>query len=137
MMRCLLAACAEQVIRNADTNTVSIISIIEELTIPRLPGVLVALNAFFFLERDPADPENPACIIRLKLDDQLLQEFPANANFQGKLRTRAFVTIGNIVISGPGVLSVSIAEANQQDPLGTWPIRVTLTAPPVAQAQVG
>ena len=128
MIQCLMATCAEQLIRNAETNTVSIISMIEEISVPRLPGVILALNAFFLLERAADDPESPECIVRLKLDDQVLQEFPAAANFQGKLRTRAFVTIGNVALPGPGEFSVSIARAGEQEALGSWRIKVSVIA---------
>lgn len=137
MIKCLLAVCAQSVLRDADTNTVSIISILEELNLPSVPGILASLTAVFFLQREPADADRQEMIVRVAFADQSIQDFPVTVDFQGKLRSRAFVTIGGLPITGPGILKVGLAASGSNQLLAVWDVCVNVIGAPVVVAQSG
>jgi hypothetical protein len=133
MIRCILAVCAQQVIRDADTNTVSIISLIDEMQVLTLPAMLTSLDALFLLARDVNDSERPNLVLRVKLNDTAIHEFPLDADFQGKPRTRSFVRMGGLPVTGFGTLRIGVASAGAADFLGYWDIVVSTISPPVAR----
>lgn len=135
-MRCTLAACAQSLIRDADSNTVSLVSLIEEFNVPGLPGVLASLNTLFILDRDEGDDDRNEMVLRISNENQPpYQEFPVTVDFEGKNRTRAVVRMGGLPINSPGKLRIGIAFQDAEDLLGWWDISVMVTGPPIVVNQ--
>lgn len=50
MKRCVLAVYAQQVARDAETNLMSVFSIIDEINIFSLPAMIASMAALFFFD---------------------------------------------------------------------------------------
>ena len=68
------------------------------------------------LERDVADQAVGQGVVRITLNGQLLQQFPAGFNFEGQIRSRVIMLIAGMVISTPGRLVFSFHWEDNNDP---------------------
>lgn len=135
-LRCTLSGCAQMVMRDADSNTLSLISMIEEINVPGLPG-MIGLSGVFFLERDMAtDPDHVELVLRVTLAGVSVGEFPIAADFAGKAKGRVVVHAGGIPLISTGVLRFAIGRPGAPaHPLGFWDIDVKTAGPPMVVQQ--
>lgn len=131
MIRCRLAVCAESVVRDASTNNVSALNILEMVSAHKFPILVPKLFALFMLVREQGDSETPTCSMSVSVSGEQLNAFPINVNFQGKLRNRVIAEINGLVIPKPGILRVSIIIENQES--GWWEIEVAQKDEPKVQ----
>lgn len=126
--------CAERVIRDADTNSVSIIDVLDEIQTPGFPRLIPRIMAVWVLERDSLeDTQQPAASFHILLNDEELHQGDLNVDFQGVLRTRSFLTLGGLVIPGPGTLTMSF-RIEEEEVASYWMKVVQLGGP---QVQLG
>ncbi|MBC8205036.1 hypothetical protein ISS30_09610 [bacterium] len=130
MTRLKLLLCAEGVIRDAEINTISIYNIIEELNSPGFPLFLQKMYIFSLLERDPKDPSEIECKIKLINNENQLQEIDIKADFKDKKRHRFILRIDGLVLQSPGNL-IAIVEKECEE-LGRYTIELKYTSEPKA-----
>jgi len=94
------------VIRDFDENRISVIDLLEDITVPALPVVIPRLSLIWAISRDAGDPEDYTGRIVLKMNDQVLMETPVQVNFQGATVTRATAVIGGLALQLPGQFEV-------------------------------
>jgi hypothetical protein len=104
MIRVKVCLVSEGASRDADTNTVSIFSILEGIAGANFPLFVQRMVCFALWERDDGDPQTVQGRFRVRLNDEVLNEVAASINFGGYLRTRNFVRLNGIVIPRPGTL---------------------------------
>lgn len=114
MITSSLMLCADRVIRDAETNNISVIGILEGITPEGLPLFVPRLMIFALLNRDKEeDPSQIKCTIRIGIGDSKILEHELDIDFQDKARNRTIVNIGGLVISTNGMLEVSLLLGKQ------------------------
>ena len=109
MITSSLILCADRVIRDAETNNISIINILEEMTPEGLPLFIARVMIFALLHRDKEkDPSQIKCTLRIGIGDNRLLERELNVDFRDKGRNRTIINIGGLVISTSGILEASL-----------------------------
>jgi hypothetical protein len=109
MIKTQLMLCAETVLRDAETNTVSAINLIEEIPSPGFPLFVPKMTVMMLLERQATDSATPAAELKMTLDGMDLHRGPVRIDFQDKLRSRVIVTYNGIPIPKPGLLKLEMA----------------------------
>ncbi len=112
MIRSKLLLCAENVILDSHTNSLSVINIFEDITPDGLPLMLPKFSILLILEREMEDPRDIELSIKIKLDDFVLYEVNQPTSFQDKLKARSIMTIGGLLIQKPGRFSLQISAPN-------------------------
>jgi hypothetical protein len=120
VIKCLLALVANQALIDKQSNALSVISILDELTVPVLPGLLASISAVFILHRDPEDASKQELVVTAGMMQSERQKFPFTADFQDKLSSRAIATMQGIPIPAPGVFRVEIGLNDEV--LGSWDV---------------
>ena len=124
-----LMLCAEGVVRDAESNTVSVYNIFEEMSSATFPMTIPKMFMLLVTQRDPAhDPPAPAASIRIQLDNDLLDETDMEVNFQDKSRNRFILGVGGLVISRPGTLRFIANVANAR--MAEYTVTVQKASPP-------
>jgi hypothetical protein len=118
MIEARLAVCAESVVRDAETNAVSVFNIFEEIGAPAFPVIVPKLSVLFLFERAEGGPERVDSHLVFSLNETELARFPFDVDFQGKPRTRLIVTVGGAQIPEPGMFMVSVFWRDMQ--MGSW-----------------
>lgn len=108
MIRSQLCLVAESVIRDADTNNVSVINILEGITAEGFPVLVQRLAFFALLERDASDTEQTSGQFTTTFNGKTLQEVKIDLNFQGKLKNRVTVNVRGLIIPEPGIITFSL-----------------------------
>jgi hypothetical protein len=121
MIRSTLVVCAESVVRDAETNSISVFNILEDISSAAFPVALPKLSVLFILERDLSDPEQATCLITLRMGNHPIGQATIEGDFEGKLRTRAILVAQGVVISEPGILTIDVVV--NETVVGSWDIR--------------
>lgn len=108
MISCALAVCAETVVIDRLSNSISVINILEAISVESFPIVLPRVFCLFELTRDNEDPLQLPGLVTFRLGETELVRAPYEVDFQGTLRTRSVMNIQGLVISGPGLLRASV-----------------------------
>lgn len=131
MIRCPVAVCADRIIRDAESNNISVIHVIDRMRTPTLPNVFPRLSFYFHLVRNPEeDPNEIAGNLRLAVDDELLGEYEMDVDFEGQTTHRVTGVLKGLPIPQPGTLSAALfigEEEEDVDEVGRWEIRVEQT----------
>ncbi len=114
MIKPKLMLCADAVIRDAETNAISIFNIIEEIGAEALPLLIPRFVVYNLLERDDDDPVKVAATLRLTIDDESLFEQGITLNFQDKKRNRSIFTLHGLALFRPGILKVSLSVEDHE-----------------------
>jgi hypothetical protein len=122
MIKAKLAVCGEKVIRDAVSNKISIVNIIETIKSPGFPLFIPELTCLFITERSQKDPENIDCFTRFALDKKELNIVPGKISYTDKLLNRFILIINGLVISKPGTLRVSLFLKENNKEIAFWKI---------------
>ncbi len=98
---------SEYVLIDKGTSTVSVISIIDELTGPGFPVIIPSLTALVAFRRDPSDSGDCAVKFKFTLGESFLFEHAVQMNMADKLTARCFVKMNGIQILRPDILKVN------------------------------
>ena len=124
-----LMLCAEGVVRDAESNTVSVYNIFEEIRSATFPVIIPKMFILLITQRDPTqDPPAPAASIRIQLDNDLLDETDMEVNFQDKSRNRFILGVGGLAITRPGTLRFIANLANAR--MAEYTVTVQKIGPP-------
>jgi len=109
MITSSLMLCADRVIRDAETNNISAIGILEAITPEGLPMFIPRIMILAFLHRNKEeDPSKIKCTFRIEIGDNKLLEHELVVDFQDKERNRTIINVGGLAISTNGMLEVSL-----------------------------
>jgi hypothetical protein len=118
MIQLKLAVCAESVVRDGETNTVSVFNILEEITALSFPAAIPKLSVLFMLERENDDPDRIDCLITFTLGEKELGRAEMEGNFEDKFRNRLMLVVQGVMLPEPGILSVNLTVDGK--PMGGW-----------------
>ena len=113
MIRARLLLCSESVLQDELTNLLSLVNLIEEVSAPRFPVVLPRFAILVLLERDPTDPAEYPCHLRLNLADDLTAQAPIQVKFGAALVHRVVVRSHGVGIPHEGLLTLSFVTGDQ------------------------
>lgn len=133
-MKVLFLLCSESASLDGARNTLSVFHILEELTSPNFPAVLPSLFISALLEKPLEEPDPEGLELHIHCGGTEVLTNPVSIQFQGKLRIRVLTQVGGVVISTPGVLSVSLTQAGK--PLAVWSMRVIDIGHPKIQEEL-
>jgi hypothetical protein len=108
MIHLRLALFAETIIRDAETNAMTIVNLIDNLTAPAFPMGLGKLSVLFVMRRDDGDPRNASGVLTFELDAIELGQLPVSLDFEDKPQTRLMVVFQGLVIPAPGTLRATL-----------------------------
>lgn len=132
-MKVNMLLCAEGVIRDVETNTISVFSILESLNARSFPIAIQRLAILYILERDETEPETVTLQIKLSNNDEQLTENTVESPFSGLLRNRTIINLNGLVITNPGKLIISLVYG--EDELASYTIAVNSREPATATQQ--
>jgi len=107
-MRSIVCLAAEGVIRDAQTNNISIFNILEGVTAEGFPLFIQRVTFFVFWERDAEDPQQISGRFRVEVAGRELHAQPIHINFGNVLKNRTIIVTQGLVIPQPGSLTFAI-----------------------------
>jgi hypothetical protein len=116
MIRNKLLICSEVVIKEAETNNISIINLFDQIAPAGFPFFFTKLAILHVYEREEGDPEEISINLKFELGAETIFSTDLNSNFQGKKQARNIVVLNGIVLKQPGVLKVTATPLNS-DPI--------------------
>lgn len=131
MLRCTLAVVAESVVRDAQSNNISVFNILEAFAANAFPAVFARLAVLFMLTRDEGDPAQFPLMLRITQGDHGEDAFPVDCNFAEHRRTRSIVQLGGLAVRGAGQIRFLLLHGHQE--LGAWVIEVSQRQMPAPQ----
>lgn len=108
MIRILSSMCADLTIVDRQTNNLSIINVIDQITALSYPVGLNRISLVFVMQRDEADPVRSNVDFLVRHNDADLARFTLLMDFEAGLVTRVLPTIQGFVIPSAGVLRFSL-----------------------------
>lgn len=124
MIKAKLAVCGEKAIRDAISNKISVVNIIESIKSPGFPLFVPELTCLFITERSQKDPESIDCFIRFSLDKKELNIVPGKISYTDKLLNRFILVMNGLLIPKPGMLRVSLFSKENNKEIAFWKIAI-------------
>jgi hypothetical protein len=103
-MRTLLFLACEAAIQDRDSNAVSIINVLEEISAAGFPIIVAKFTVVLTLQHEANDPDVAVITFHADLNQQRLFENPVQIAFQGRPRARAIINLLELVIYHPLML---------------------------------
>lgn len=129
-MKAIICLAAMDVIRDADSNNISAINILESLSSQGFPFLLQVMAFFASFERTEDEPGDWEGQFRIALDGEELLNRPFAVGFQGQLRTRSIIRLQGLVLPKAGTLTFELDIANGPSPSYSVSIQALAGAPP-------
>jgi hypothetical protein len=101
-MKCIMNCCAESVIIDQRSNSVSIINVIEGIQVPAFPVFIPKIHVISLLERENEEPIKCDFQVLVKNNNQILIDMKTEINFLNKMKSRHLVEVAGIAIPAPG-----------------------------------
>lgn len=108
MITSKLCLAAGLVIRDADSNTLSIISILEGFMPASVPVVFGQLSCLALWIREANDPERTDGTFNIRIDAEPLSVHRFNVDFQGHPQARTVINLAGMVVPHAGLLTVQM-----------------------------
>jgi hypothetical protein len=124
-----LCLCCDTCLVDGRTNSISFISLIDEVSSLSFPIALARLTVVTIATRSPSDENIIPASCRLKLGETQVASFNFAFEFQDKPRTRSIGELFGVPITGPGNLRVSIHDATNNE-IAFWNIAIIQVGPP-------
>jgi hypothetical protein len=122
-----LILCSDVNILDVNTNRVSSINLIEEISSQQFPIVVPQFSILAVFDKEEGDEEKVDSTLVVKLNDQELARGPIEVNFEGGAKMhRSLVAFQGFVVPVPGRLVVSILQNGKQ--FGDWSVLVSQVA---------
>jgi hypothetical protein len=130
-----MVVCAESLAVDQRRNTLSLFHVIEQFNIPSFPFAMPHMIVATLFERGASDPSDYDDVsVHIALGNQELAESKPHLKFLDRPRLRQVADVTNLVIPGPGTLSVIIKQGDEV--LGTWTMTVVDTGKTELQAEL-
>lgn len=111
-MRSVFAIACEQVIRDAQTNNVTLVNVLESAEVEGFPLVFTRVAFCCIWEREDSESVKAAATFSLELNGKKLQTLQVVIDFQSGLRTRSIFQMGGILLQEPGILKFMVTMEN-------------------------
>ena len=116
-MNTLYTLACVRTILDANSNNISCIEVLEQLSVASFPNVFPEVAIVWCVARGAHEPESLPTRFHIFLNEVQLYEAPVDVAFQGTLRTRAIVRLAGLVVTNPGRLRFEFRSAEIS---GSW-----------------
>ncbi len=106
--------CAEGVVRDAETNNISIFNILEEVSSADFPIYFQHFFVFAAAEKNGNGSAKMICHLEVGLNGETLLSIPFTLDFQGKPRAKAVISIAGLMVPAPGILRAAFSHDEQE-----------------------
>lgn len=113
MLRSRFIACADTALRDAETQQVSLIGLLEEIAAPGFPLMLPRLSVYAKFDRDPSDPDTFSCMLQLSVGQLSVGSCRFELGFATTLASRALIHVSEIMIPSSGVLRAVVQHQGE------------------------
>jgi uncharacterized protein DUF6941 len=118
MISCRLALCAEAVIKDADTESLSVFNIFDELVPSSFPFTLPKMTCLFFVGYDGKEGAVvPASLIITKGETEFFKR-PIEIDFRQRRTSKLVFYFHGIPFDGPGAVRVALIHEDRE--VGGW-----------------
>ncbi len=128
MLKNRLILCGESVIRDAETNRMSVINLTENIAAQSFPAFIPKISVLGVFTREQGDAQRATLRLTGKIGTTELINTDCNLNFEDKTTTRFMVAILGFALIGPGKLVFTFFEAKKK--LGSLEIPILLQGEP-------
>lgn len=112
MIKCVYSIAAKGIIRDVETNTMSIYNVYDEIIPQSFPVLLSNFEFLAMFWREPGDPPTITHNIRITLDEDELFTDKMDSVFGDKMGNRLKFRINGLAILHPGKLTVTLTGAD-------------------------
>jgi hypothetical protein len=95
---------SEQIIRDAETNKMSVVNILDGILAASFPVIIPILVFFVEFRKDPGDPQIVDVTFHFSVNGNEVLRQPHRVDFQNQLLCRAITRILVFPINGPGIV---------------------------------
>lgn len=134
MIESKILLCADGIVRDAESNNISIFNIIEELSSRGFPTFRPNFSCFSSLERATEDSQEYDLQLKVFNNSVELATINAHVNFQDKMRNRLIIGIQGLVIPDPGILKIILYDGERA--LNSYAITVKHIGQPELRLEV-
>lgn len=107
MIRSHLLVCCSQFLIDPVDNGAAIVDIFDDGEVSAFPFIYPKFSVLWILGREEGDPEKLTARAELLLNSKVLRTFDFAVDFDGRLRTRAMLSVRGVAIERPGDVVVS------------------------------
>lgn len=123
-MKVLMLACAETVIRDEDTDRLTLVNLIDAISTPAFPHLVGSFSIVAIYHINEGEPTDQLVTVRLENNGNLISEQNTHVYFGDLIGNRTITKVNGLVIGEPGRFSVSIHQEDVE--LGRWEIPVDI-----------
>jgi len=126
--------CALGVVRDTETNNISVFNILEQVTPGAFPAVVPESRVLVMLEKEGEEPEGVEGKLTVKMDEDAepIQAVQFRIDFQGKRSFRAIIFLRNLPILHAGHLHFLFSIGTEEK--GRYSVLVKAPTPPAIEA---
>jgi uncharacterized protein DUF6941 len=118
MISCRLTLCAEAVIKDADTDSLSVFNIFDELAPSSFPFTLPKMTCLFFVGHDGKEGTViPASLIITKGENEFFKR-PIELDFRQRRTSKLVFYFHAVPFDGPGTVRVALVHEDRE--VGGW-----------------
>jgi hypothetical protein len=121
---CLVAGA---VVRDAESNRISVFSILEQIASEGFPVLVPELGVLALWHKESADPNEIELHFRIKNNEVEVFSSPVTLNFSESDVNRTIVSIRSLLIATPGPLTFEFVR--NEDVIGSYEVIVKAPAP--------
>ena len=125
-MRAVICLVAQGVIRDGETNNISVFNLLESIMAEGLPVLVPQLCFFVLWEREPDEAAVHQATLSLRLDQRELLTTGARVDFQAFTRARSINNIAGLVL--PTVGSLVFEMRIENGPSATYTVTISAAA---------
>lgn len=114
MISVKLLLCAERVIRDAESNSITVVNLLEDFASPGFPLFIQNMCLFALTERQEDDAQDHQFLFKIHLNDNELVSLEVQSKFGDKLRHRNIINVSGFVIPNPGQLKLSLFHEDKE-----------------------
>ena len=132
-MKPLTSICCKDIIRDAETNAISLHNLIEEINAEGFSAFIPKFCIFLLTEKEKNDKDTDTGSLKLFSNGKEIYNFDIKYDFQGKKRARNIIKIGGFAVPNPGTFSIQFFLRDKL--LSKVTIPATVISPPKVETK--
>ena len=110
MIKCIFAAAAKSIVRDVDTNNVSVFNVYEQVRPKSFPVLLANFQFIASFRRETGDPDSVLHTVIIALNGEKLYSDKMSSEFKGQTGSRLILRFNGLVVSKPGILTITLTD---------------------------
>lgn len=105
----------ENIIKDAESNNISVINILEDISAESFPILIQKMAILIYFEKESHDDDKPTLVLKVSNNNKILVEHTIKADFRGKNKNRNIIKFGGILFPEPGDAKFEIIDTNNDN----------------------